>query len=275
MNRMSKGFCILAQNNSKTDYVKQTYALAKSICKYNPDAKVSVVTNDEVPDSYKNVFDKIIPIPWTDQANDSDWKIENRWKVYHCTPYDRTIVMDCDMLVLENIEHWWDYLEKRKVFFVSSVETYRQKQITNRYYRKVFDSNDLPDIYSAVYYFEKGKYAQEFFYLVELIMENWELFYGKFAGVDYQKWCSFDVSVAIASKLFCNSNEITHKDSFIKFTHMKPRLQNWQQNFSRWTPILESYINKQGNLIVGNFKQTGVFHYVEDDFLTNDILEKL
>jgi len=104
---MSKGFCLLAQNNSTTDYVKQAYALALSIHKFNKDQKVSIITDDPIPEEYRSVFDQIIPIPFIDDADHSDWKIENRWKVYHATPYDETIVMDVDMLVLSDISHWW------------------------------------------------------------------------------------------------------------------------------------------------------------------------
>ena len=39
---MDKGFCILAQNNSSTDYVRQAYALALSIHKFNKDQKVTI-----------------------------------------------------------------------------------------------------------------------------------------------------------------------------------------------------------------------------------------
>ena len=66
---MSKGFCLLAQNNSTVDYIKQAYSLAVSIHKFNKDQNISLITNDEVPKKYRSVFDKIIKIPWTDQAH--------------------------------------------------------------------------------------------------------------------------------------------------------------------------------------------------------------
>jgi hypothetical protein len=65
---MSKGFCLLAQNNGKTDYVRQAYALALSLHKYNNDQKISLITNDTLPEEWKEPFDQIIPIPWTDSA---------------------------------------------------------------------------------------------------------------------------------------------------------------------------------------------------------------
>lgn len=272
---MSKGFCLLAQNNSKTDYVKQAYALAVSIHKFNQGQKVSIITNDPVPAEYLSAFDQIIPIPFIDDADNSDWKIENRWKVYHASPYEETIVMDVDMLVLDDITHWWNELGKRDLFFVSNVQTYRKELITSRYYRKVFDSNKLPNLYSGIYYFRKGDIAHEFFKFLELVMTNWELFYGKFAGIDYQNWCSMDVSCAIASKLLNNETEITQPNSYITFTHMKPHAQGWSQIPEKWTKVIGSYFTNEGKLLLGNFTQEGVLHYVEDEFLTDKLLSRL
>lgn len=271
----SKGFCILAQNNGTTDYVRQAYALACSIHRFNNGQNVCLITNDKVPKKYRNVFDQIVPVPWTDQADGKEWKIENRWKVYHASPYDMTIVMDADMLVLQNIEHWWNYLEHKDLYFTTNVTTYRNEPVTGRDYRKVFDSNNLPNLYSAVYYFKKSDAAKEFFIMLELVMINWELFYGKFAPTDYQKWCSVDVSCAIASKLLGNSIEITDSNSPVKFTHMKPKLQYWHFIPDRWTKIIDCFMNETGELMLGNFSQTGVLHYVENEFLTDKILARI
>ena len=271
----SKGFCILAQNNSSTDYVRQAYALACSIHRFNNNQKVCLITNDIVPEEYVSTFDCIIPVPWTDQADNTEWKIENRWKVYHASPYDETIVMDADMLVLQNIEHWWNYLEKRDLFFTTHITTYRGELALGRDYRKVFDSNDLPDLYSAFYYFKKGDVAKQFFVMLELVMINWEYFYGKFAPVDYQKWCSVDVSCAIAAKLLGITNDITDLYSPISLTHMKPRLQYWHHIPDRWTKVLDCYMNEDFNLMIGNFSQRGILHYVEDEFLTDKILQRI
>ena len=75
---MSKGFCVLAQNNSTTDYVKQAYALALSISKHNKFSNVTLLTNDNVPDLYKHAFDQILPIQWHDDDLNENWKIKNR-----------------------------------------------------------------------------------------------------------------------------------------------------------------------------------------------------
>ena len=106
---MSRGILVLAQNSDIANYVQQAELLAMSLQLTNPDIKISLVTNDEV--EFSNLFDQIIPIPWNDDASKVDWKIQNRWKLYHCSPYEKTIVMDTDMLVLQDISSWWNILE--------------------------------------------------------------------------------------------------------------------------------------------------------------------
>jgi hypothetical protein len=272
---MSKGFCLLAQNNASVDYVRQAYSLAVSIHKFNKDQSISLITNDPVLEKYQSVFDNIIPIPWTDQAEDTEWKIENRWKVYHVSPYEHTIVMDVDMLVLHDITHWWAELQKRDMFFVSNVRDYRDKIVTSRVYRKTFDENTLPNLYSGIYYFKKSTTAHAFFNFLEIVMTNWELFYGKFAGTRYQDWCSFDLSCSIVSKLLDNTLEITDPNSFITFTHMKPHCQGWNEVPDKWTNVLGSYITKDKTMIIGNYLQRNVLHYVEPEFLTNKVIKHL
>jgi|TARA_B110000977_G_scaffold109211_1_gene142074 hypothetical protein len=271
---MSKGFCLLAQNNSKTNYIRQAYALALSLHLYNKGQKISLITNDKVPTEWQGVFDQIVPIPWDDNAEDSDWKIQNRWKVYHASPYDETIVLEADMLITSDITHWWKELSKRELFFVSNVRTYRDEVVTSRFYRKTFDANELPNLYSALHYFKKGDTAKEFYNLLEIIVNNWALFYSKYAPNEYQKWCSIDVSMAIASKILGNEHDVTDPNSFITFTHMKPLVQGWYNKPEKWTRVTGKYFT-EGKLFLGNYLQNRVLHYVEDEFLTDELLEKI
>ena len=73
---MSNGIIVIAQNLSNVNYVQQAELLAMSLKATNPDTKISLVTNDEV--ECVNLFDKIMSIPWNDDAESSEWKIQNR-----------------------------------------------------------------------------------------------------------------------------------------------------------------------------------------------------
>jgi len=272
---MTRGFLVLAQNSS-VDYVRQAYGLALSIKATQPTINnISLVTNDLVPEEYKTVFDNIIPIPFGDSAENSEWKVENRWKLYHATPYEETIVLDADVLILENIERIWSFAKDRNLFFSSNVRDYKGRVITDRTYRKTFDENELPDVYSGMYYFKKCDASLEFFKLVEFITYNWERIYHEVTPKHTQKFFSMDVSFAIAAKILGIDDQIINTNSPFTFTHLKPALQGWD-------PVPDSVLsqaminfNSQRELFLNNFKQSGVFHYVDNNFLTDQILEKL
>jgi hypothetical protein len=271
---MPINFTILAQNN-QNNYVKQAYLSALSIKSTNPGSKICLITNETVDNKTKNVFDDIVNIPWEDQASNSEWKIENRWKIYHATPYDRTIVLDADTLVLENVEHWYNFLKNYKVFFTTNVIDYRGCRITNSYYRKAFKNHNLPNLYTAFNYFEKSETAHLFYKWLELVMNNWELFYGQYAGGKYfQKFPSLDLSSAIVTKILNCENTVTNKTtSYPYIVHMKPKCQSWKlMPTDRWQDKVGVYLDNHLNLKIGNFKQSGIFHYTEKDFVTDEMI---
>ena len=265
---MSNGICVVAQNNDTTDYVRQTYGLALSVLANNPNTNISIITNDNVPEKFKKVFDKIIEIPWGDLAKQK-WKIENRWKVYHCTPYRNTMVFDADMLILDDIN--WDYHYHNNLAFTTNVTTFRQEIITNRYYRKTFDANELPDIYTAMYYFKKHPEVKAYFILLESIVNNWQYFYKKYANNKMQNWCSIDVSSAIACKILGSQYYSTNDQ--LTFTHLKPYVQNFCKVPSNIFD--ECTVDIDDGIYINGYKQKGVLHYVEDKFLSNDMLSYL
>lgn len=271
---MSRGIVVLAQNTEKDDYVLQACLLALSVRKTNTDTKVSIITNDAVNDEYVFLFDKIIPIPFNDDAKDSNWKIENRWKIYHATPYDETLVLDTDTLVLQDLDNWWKFFSNYEMYFTSNVYCYRNNIITNDYYRRAFTANNLPNLYTGCHYFKKCSFAQEFYKWMELITQNWELFYGQYIKEHYPDRPSMDVTAALAAKIMDCTEQVTNKNSKIPhFVHMKPRIQDWTEFREKWQEIVPVYLDRASNIKIGNYIQRGIFHYTEKDFVSRDLFE--
>ena len=271
----SKGFLVLAQNSSSGDYIIQSCLLAMSL-KATNNAPISIVTDDELPDNYKFLFDNIIPIPFGDDAKDKDWKIENRWKLYHATPYEETIVLDTDMLVLENLDSWWQFLENYDVYYTSKVYDYRGNIADTSYYRKAFIDNNLPNLFSGFHYFKKNEFAQNFYKEVEIIVKNYEEFYKIELDKFTPDFASMDIVAAIASiNLNCTS-KITNK--YVKnptFTHMKPYCQGWEQVTQSWLDKVGCYVNPNCEIKIGNFLQSGILHYTENEFVNKTpVLER-
>jgi hypothetical protein len=271
---VTQGHLIFAQN-SDIDYVRQAYALALTIKKHNKINSVCLVTNDEIPEQYKSVFDHIIEIPFGDSSKKSLWKVENRWKLVYASPYDETMVYDSDMILLESNDSWWDLLHDNDIFLTSNVLDYKGNTIQDKILRKSFVANNLPNVYFGFHYFKKTKRAFEFYKWLEIIVKNYKEFYQKFSPKDTQQFLSMDVSAAIAVKILDAEKEFTLPTKKINFVHMKKELQGWQSFPSLWTKALMVNVTLDFDLIISNFVQEGLFHYTENEFLTDEIIDIL
>jgi len=271
---VSKGYIVLAQNTTDTDYVQQAYALALSIHATQSETAISIITNDNVPQEYQEVFDQIIPIPWATDTEPTRYVAEHRWKIYNVTPYDETIVLDTDMLFLQDINDWWWYCQDHDLLFCTTARDYKGDVIKNSIYRKTFIANDLPNPYFALHYFKKSERAEYFYKTLEFVVNNWAWCYGKLAAEHFQNWLSMDLAAAIALEL-CGYNSSADVCSPLQFVHMKAGVQGWHPVPANWRQTIPYSFTKDGELTVGNIRQHHLFHYVEKDFIDLDVVQKL
>lgn len=258
------------------DYIKQACYLAASLKHFNPAENISIITNDTIPEQYQKLFDKIIPIPFGDESMNSSWKVENRWKIYHSTPYDETLVLDTDMLILQDISSWWNFFSNYDLYFTSNVLNYRGDLVTDNFYRKTFVKNYLPNIYVGMHYFKKSEKAEMFYKLLETICKNWKDFYEKFLPHETPVNLSIDVAAALAIKILdLEDDVINYKNKEITFVHMKSKVQDWNMVGETWQDSVLGYMNDSMELKIGNYSQSKIFHYTEKDFLSNSSLKKL
>jgi hypothetical protein len=272
---VSKGFLLFAQNTSDTNYIDQAYALACSIKISQYQYKsVSVVTNDVIPENYKSVFDNIIEIPYGDHSNGSKFRAENRWKLYHASPYHETIVLDTDMLLLEDISVWWDYCNKYDLKFCNRIKNHKLETVVDTVYRKAFTENNLTSPYCALHYFKKSEFAHDFYKVLEFVCNNWEWCWDKFAPKNYQSWLSMDLALAVTIDIMGVEDQVLDVNNPMELIHMKPLLQGWNSTPETWQDSV-TYNFTGDNLTVSNIRQHKLFHYVEKDFLSPKILKTL
>ena len=151
---VKQGYLVIAQNTKDSDgntinYIRMAYALALSIKhtqKGVNNVSVAVVNKKDVPTHYHYVFDEIVELPFEDDAKMADWKINNKWKYYHCTPYEQTVILDTDMLFMSDVSHWWEYLTQWDMMATTRVKTYRGNTVVDHHYRKTFQPNLLPNV---------------------------------------------------------------------------------------------------------------------------------
>jgi hypothetical protein len=185
------------------------------------------------------------------------------------------MVYDSDMLLLNSNDSWWNKLQNYDIFLTSKVSDYRNNIIQDTLLRKVFIENDLPNVYFGFHYFKKTTRAYEFYKWLEIIVKNYKKFYEIFSPNHTQNFCSMDVNAAIATKILNAEDEFTIKQSSITFVHMKKELQNWSLVPSSWTSCLSTNFTTDFKFYLSNNLQNGLFHYTEDEFLTDKILKVL
>jgi len=281
---MSRGYIVIAQNNSTVDYLRQAYALAlnlkatqSTVC--NLTVCVDPATREQIKPKHTKVFDHIVDIPWGDHAEGAEWKIDNKWKYYHMSPYDETVILDTDMLFPTDVSHWWDILAQRDVWATTNVRTYRGDIVQSDFYRKYFVANNLPNVYTAFFYFKKSDLASELFAMTEIIFQHWQRFFHRYMEKGKPEWLSGDVAFALAMQILGIEHECTREnvDAVPTFTHMKSHVQNVKgANLNEtWIDSLPTYYKDCKNFKIGNFQQQLPFHYVEDSWLTDKMVKQL
>ena len=254
---MNKGIAILAQNNSTTNYVQCAVVLAKSIRKTNPTLPIALITNHTVNNT---CFDYVIPLPYGDVATE-EWKLSNDWQIYEASPFDQTIKVEADVLMTRDISNWFDICSQQDLVIAQGCVDYKNETSTSRFYRQLFDKNQLPDLYNGITYFKKSSTAEEFFKLVRYIFEHWEDFRSTLKYCAMSEPATTDIVYSIAT--LCIGEEkclLPNSVNPLKWAHMKPRIIN---TFSDdWTKECFFEILNSGQVRVNSYSQYYPLHYV-------------
>ena len=279
---MSRGYIAIAQNNEEHDYLKMAYAMALSLKATQKENQFCVCVDENtklaMKDKYKEVFDYVVDIPWNDDAGNDKWKIHNKWKYPHMSPFKESIILDTDMVFTHSVDHWWDYLSKKDMWVCTNVKTFRNEDVVDDYYRKKFTQLELRNVYSNFTYFKESETTFEFFRMVEIIMTHWNVYYDKFMKGTGQNWMSADLAYALAVRLLDLENEVCDYDikDVPTFVHMKSFVQNIPQHkiSSVWTQSLTSQLSDDLKVRVANYEQSLPFHYVEKDWMTDKKIQQ-
>lgn len=245
-----QGYLIPALNTGTVDYVACAVRLARSIRQFCPAARIAVMTLDRCSDP---VFDHVVPLPYRDQITGSNLQC-NDWQVFRATPFRETIKLEADMLIVSNIDHWWTMFRHKDVVISTGCRNWLDQVSTARQYRKIFDANDLPDVYNAITYWRFSETAKDFFQLVRNIFAHW---------TEYRKLLKFpdpepttDVVYAMAAQIMGVEKVTMPFASYPKIVHMKrhhagTETENWHQEL----------VWEHNPLRINTQAQWGAFHY--------------
>lgn len=272
---MKFGYLIFASNEN-IDYIKMAYCLAMSIKNTQKQGydKVALVVDDKSKVDKLNsswVFDHIIE--WNEKQG---W--DGRSWMDQLTPFEYTVCLDADMLFMRDYSHWVDYFidNETELYVTNKSYTFRNDLVTDNFYRKTFEKNDLPNLYSFYTFFKKdSQLIYEFFALGRFIIENPVEFANLFLSKHIPKVIGTDEAFALSAKILDISDTISYDLSFPRVTHLKPRIQDWSFTSDKVTDHVGFYLNDTGGLKIGNFQQTNIIHYVEKDLITDEYVSIL
>lgn len=231
-----RGYLIPAFDTAEVCYTQLAQQLADSIRSFHAKAEIKILTNADLPDS-----------ELTGQALDSF--------VYQLSPFRQTIKLEADMIIASPIDHWWSMLQHRDVVVSTGCRDFYDQSVQTRFYRKIFDNNNLPDVYNAITYWRVSRTAKEFFSLVKNIFVYWE---------DYKKLLMFpdpkpttDVVYGMAAKIVGPELVTMPFASYPKIVHMKKHCVPIRSE--DWTKELVWEVDP---LRIQTQVQWGAFHYV-------------
>ena len=268
------GFLTIAQNNSTADYLRQAYAQAMSIKLTMPGSKYAVLVDEEtmslVTEQHKRVFDYVIQFPF-DDSKLLECKLANEWQACSLSPFKETIKVESDILFTRSIEHWLTMFRLKNIVIGLGCKDYQGNVAESRAYRRVFDSNNLPDVYTGLMYFRYSRETYDFFEIVKACYHNWGAVTSTLQHYsDTQP--TTDLVFAVAANYFGVDTCTLPGCDFINFTHMKNAINQWPEN-TPW-PELALTETELPMIRVNNTNQYHPLHYQDKNWVTDDLIAR-
>lgn len=121
-------------------------------------------------------------------------------------------------------------------------------------------------------FFKKNEYA-EFFELARKIFINAPEFKNIYLSEHVPKIVGTDEAFALSAMILDIQDEISYSLEFPRIVHMKPLVQNWPYDADKVTDHAGFYFT--GNLMIGNYSQQDIVHYVEKELITDELISIL
>lgn len=278
---MSRGFITLGINTDK-DRFKYCYALSMSIKAIDPDAEVCMVVDkdkfDEVGSSYKQAFDYITELPFGLTSHIDGFHAMNLWQMVHASPFTETIYLDADTIMKDvDIDLLWEQFKHHDVAVSNIARTYRNELTdkTNKF--EIEQHYGLPQNYNNMIYFKGGSdLALEWFKMADPILQNWRDVYSTM--FKEKKPQTFEKNLllnCVTHFLDVDKQVATNVNNLYDIDTVSARL--WNHDIPvRWTEMLNSWYTDDNKFLIENYNiPSGIIHYGDEDFITEQVLDVL
>lgn len=191
----SRGVVVFAFNTTTTDYVAIADQTARLI-EHNLGLPVTLITDSiSTPKFY---YDQIICVDnvgnnFINNNSAKQWRNFGRYLAYELSPYDETILLDTDYLVLDNT--------LLKLFATGfDYKLMHHSHTPNGGLYEMMGETSLPFVWATIVLFRKTERARLFFNLVGRIQRNYQ-YYCKLYNVRERNYRN-DYAFAIANNIF-------------------------------------------------------------------------
>lgn len=275
---MSRGFVTIGIDTEQ-DQVKYSYALALSVKQSDPNSEVCLIVDkdksDTVPGKYYDAFDYIVELPFGNSGHKDGFHGSNLWQLIHCSPFEETIYLDNDTIVKNtNIELLWDTYSNCDFAVSDTAKSYRNVSCDKRKRFEIEKQYNLPQLYFNFIYFKRdSQTAIEWFKMADPVFQNWREVYNVF--FKEKKPPTFDKNIVcnLITHLLDLEDEIKQPTNMLyDFNAVAQGL--WHEDIpSEWTEILNYwYTDKHKVMVENNVINSGIIHYQDKGFLTDDII---
>ena len=153
----SRGIVAFATNTDTTDYVSIATETLK-LASHQLQLPHTLITGGS-SDNFNSRYD-------IDTGKYVSWQNFNRYQAYELSPYNETLVIDADYLILDNnlgklFDIDFDYLLQRNSYALT------------QHWPNAMGTNSLPHVWATVFAFRKTDKSRNFFNLVKRIQENY------------------------------------------------------------------------------------------------------
>ena len=269
-----QGFMTIAQNTD-VDYLRLAYVQAMSVKLTMPGSKYAVAvdgkTLESVTDAHRRIFDYVITIE-DDRAKNDTWKMRNEWQVFYLTPFKETIKLESDLVITRDISHWWTAFRLKNIVLSTGCRDYLGRLSDTRAYRKLFDDNNLPDVYNGFMYFRYTPESAEFFHWTKEIFKNWEYVKDNLLKNCRDDEPTTDVVYGLAAQIVGEELCTLPEMDYINFTHMKPMVNKFSQALP-WNELVV-HETELPMIRINNVNQYHPLHYQEKSWVTDELVKE-
>ena len=212
---MNNGVVIFGHNSKEIDYVKLADISARLVVA-NLKVPVTLITDSvslsNTTTSLKNIDNLVVlDRPSTNNTrvllgSTTEFINTNRYVAYQYTPYDKTLLIDSDLLILSNkLSAYWN---STREFLITGSMTVLDGTLSDR--EKKLSPTTIPMRWATAIMFSKTEYVETIFKTVKYIQDNW--FY--FIDLYNMPPCSFrnDYAFTIANHIV---NGFVPTDNFL------------------------------------------------------------